>query len=162
MNNKDICDYISKLPEHKTDKDYYAEEFVKNGLGQTTGGYLGNVEPDEIPKIGITQKKHFQGYYGNIPDKKPTYNYLRCPQLILFIAEAFGVPPSTLKATYDLIEKYEKDKNLIKTRKHGNYLWGEQVFRDFKSTLKIGEVNRIIRNNNNIEDIKEKVKELFK
>lgn len=154
MNNKDVCNYISQLPEHKTDKDYYAERIVKNGLGQTTGGYI---------EAGIkSQKDHFRYYYGNIPDKKPTYNYLRCPQLILFIAEVFEVPDDALEKAYNLIKEYEKNEKSIKTLKNGNYFWGKQIFIDFKKALKIGEVNKIICNKDNIEKIKEEVKELFK
>ena len=161
MNNKKVCEYINTLDANKK---YLAEEFVKSGLGQTTGGYLGNVRAEDIPNTETSQKQHFLNYYGNenISDKKPTFSYLRCPQLILFIAEVFGVPDKALNAAYDIIQDYEQKGKIINTTKNGNYLWGKEVFREFKNALKIGEVNKIIRDNDNIGDIKKEVEKLFK
>lgn len=116
----------------------------------------------QIPKH--LKSSIFLNYYGNenISDKKPTFSYLRRPQLLLFIAEVFGVPDSALDKAYNIIQNYEQKGKIINTPKNGNYLWGKEVFREFKNALKTGEVNKIIRDNDNIGDIKKEAEKLFK
>ena len=155
MKNKGVCEFITTI---KNEDKFLSEKFVKAGLGQTTGGYLG--KNGEGPRK--TQKQHFLDYYSGSLDRMPSYNMLRCPQLILFVAEVFGVPAVFLNKAYKDFEKSEKAKGTINKRdKNGNYFWGTEEFRHFKKTLRIGEVNKIIKNRDDIEEIKNDVSRLF-
>ena len=107
MNFGDVCKIVKELKEEKY--KYIADECVREGYGQTCGGYLSlkNTKP-----TFITQKEHFLSYYDNSDrkSKKPTFHYLRCPQLLLFIAEFSGVPQ--IEEAYDLLKEYEKNNRL--------------------------------------------------
>lgn len=111
----------------------------------------------------MSQKEHFLFYYGGEDklEKKPTYNYLRCPQLLLFIAEATGVSREKLEGAYKILQEYE-DTNRLKysKEKNGNYLWGKQILRDFKAQLCIHTVVNIIKNSKSWNEVKEKTREL--
>ena len=158
MNNGEVCKYIENPNSNKSlSKDkYIADTCVEEGVGQTCGGYFA------LKHIKL-QSDHFLSYYNTRKDKKPSYCYLRCPQLLLFIAEIAGVPREVLESAYQYLKQYETDNNLIgKNDKNGNYIWGKQVFRDFKRTLKIAEVNKCIQNASNWNDVIIKVNSLFK
>ncbi len=156
MNNGDVCRYIQTLDK----KRFLADKFVQNGFGQTSGGYLGKGGR----KKEVTQKQHFLDYYSGILNKKmPSYNRLRCPQLILYVAEAFGVPEEILNKAYkEFAESEIANRTVYKDNKDGNYFWGTDEFRQLKKTLKIGAVNRIIKEYSDIKEIKNNVARLFK
>lgn len=161
MNNRQVCDYVKTLKEHKLNQDYVCDSFVKSGYGQTTGGYIVLAKVVDFPNAEPSQKEHFLDYYGKIPDKLPTYSYLRCPQLILFIAEISGVPHEVLTRATNIIMQYEDKNDLTGSNdKSGNYLWGKQVFRDFKYELKFSQIVRIIKYSNDWGTIFEQVKNL--
>ena len=114
MNNKDVCDYLRKLNDKCV---YIADQCVDERYGQTCGGYLSSKSND--PK-SIKQKEHFLDYYGE--RERLTYQYLRCPQLLLFIAEISGLSDKKLNTAYDLLKEYENSNGLYNTDKSGNYL----------------------------------------
>ena len=84
MNNREVCECVKTIDLHK--ERYFSEICVEEGYGQTWGGYLTSGKT-------LSQKDHFLQYYGreDMAEKMPSYTYLRCPQLLLFIAEAAGV-----------------------------------------------------------------------
>ena len=158
MNNGDVCEYVNKLDE---ETEYMADIFVEEGYGQTCGGYLSCINSKSS---FIYQKQHFLDYYGRndeIKNKLPRYQYLRCPQLLLFISEIVGVPKAKINDACEILKNYEDKEEIRNTKKSGNYIWGTQVFRDFKSILRINVVSKIIRENNNLADIKELIHNLF-
>ena len=89
MNNRKVCEYISKISE----REYLADLCVKQGYGQSCGGYLTSYSKDNSILTRPSEKRHFLNYYGNEKnaERNPTYYYLRCPQLLLFIAEIAGI-----------------------------------------------------------------------
>ena len=108
MNNREVCEYVKGLDAQKNDmgKEYIAEKCVSEGYGQTCGGYLKGKNIN-----AFSQKEHFLSYYGSEKkkDKLPSYSYLRCPQLLLFIAEIAGMPKEKLEEAYNIIIKYFQD-----------------------------------------------------
>lgn len=154
MTNTEFCKYVEEMSVKTT----YADFLTEKRWGQTSGGYL-----DKSSKIE-TQKEHFLSYYKNKGKneqknkEKITYQYLRCPQLIIFIAEIVGVPCKNIFSATRVVCKYEKSYNGVK---NGNYIWGHEEFRLFKNELKFCEVVKIIKENENIDEVKNEVKELF-
>lgn len=157
MNIGDVCKIVKELKEEKY--KYIADECVREGYGQTCGGYLSlkNTKP-----TFITQKEHFLSYYDNSDrkSKKPTFHYLRCPQLLLFIAEFSGVPQ--IEEAYDLLKEYEKNNRLYKTNKSGNYLWGrkDKFLSEFKRKLGIYSLVKIIDEANSWDEVKKQTNKL--
>ena len=146
MTNTEFCKYVEEMSVKTT----YADFLTEKRWGQTSGGYL-----DKSSKIE-TQKEHFLSYYKN--KENITYQYLRCPQLIIFIAEIVGVPCKNIFSATRVVCKYEKSYNGVK---NGNYIWGHEEFRLFKNELKFCEVVKIIKEYENIDEVKNEVKELF-
>lgn len=158
MNNREVCEYVKTLKE----KEYIADICVNKGYGQTYGGYLASYSKDDSKLVHPSQQQHFLNYYSNKKniDKMPAYYFLRCPELLLFIAEIAGVPYIRLLDAYKTLKTYEDSHNLKKTEKNGNYMWGKQEFKTFKSQLQITPLVRIIRNAKNWEIVKEEASKL--
>ena len=160
MNNREVCEVISKLEGN----GYIADTCVKEGYGQNCGGYLGAASKRGNVAARPSEKEHFLSYYGReaIAEKNPTYQYLRCPQLLLFIAEAAGVSKEKLEKAYGILKTYEKNNHLKDTEKSGNYIWGKgtEEFRAFKLQLQMSDVVRIIKNAKKWDDVLEEVKKL--
>lgn len=145
-----MCEIVRNLE----DKEYFADCLTKQNWGQTSGGYLcGYEDEDREP----TQKEHFLSYYSKKQDKI-TYAYLRCPQLILFIAEVMGVPHNILEAAAEKITEFDKK---YQGEKNGNYLWGEKAFGEFKKILFFSDVCKAIKCSEDEDEAKEKVSKLF-
>ena len=158
MNNRTVCEAISKLKE----KQYIADKCVKEGYGQNCGGYLGSGLKKASKVAGPSEKEHFLSYYGReeIAEKNPTYQYLRCPQLLLFIAEAAGVSKENLEKAYCILKEYEKANHLEGTEKSGNYMWGKEAFGEFKRQLQISNVVKIIKAANSWDEVVKEVEKL--
>lgn len=157
MNNRAVCEAIRKLGK----EEYIADTCVKAGYGQNCGGYL-KVTSKKETAARPSEKEHFLSYYGRekIAEKNPTYQYLRCPQLLLFIAEAAGVSKENLKKAYCILKAYEGEKGIKDTEKSGNYMWGKEAFGAFKLQLQISEVVKIIKNSNDWDEVVKEVKKL--
>lgn len=158
MNNRKVCEYISKMSE----REYLADLCVKQGYGQSCGGCLASYSKDNLILMRPSEKMHFLNYYGNKKnvERNPTYYYLRCPQLLLFIAEIAGISKHRLDKAYNILKIYEDENMLRNTEKNGNYMWGKQEFRDFKSQLQINIVTKIIRVSRTWEEVKAEVANL--
>lgn len=158
MNNRKVCEYISKISE----REYLADLCVKQGYGQSCGGYLTSYSKDNSILTRPSEKMHFLNYYGNEKnaERNPTYYYLRCPQLLLFIAEIAGISKHRLDKAYNILKKYEDENMLRSTEKNGNYIWGKQEFRDFKAQLQINAVAKIIRVSMTWDEVKAEVANL--
>lgn len=159
MTNGKMCEIV----QNAEDKEYIADIFTNEGYGQTSGGYLLSFENHDLITNKPSEKEHFLNYYGN--DKKvnryPSYQYLRCPQLLLFISEIVGVPNEKINEACEIIKNFENNEGIHSTKKSGNYVWGTQEFRAFKSTLRINMVSKIIHENDSLVDIKENIQRLF-
>lgn len=155
MNNQEICAYVRGIDPNDCEK-YISDDCVDLGFGQSCGGYL-------TVKSGILQRDHFLFYYGKKEksDKAPTYAYLRCPQLLLFIAEFSGVSRQKVNDACEMLKKYEEENHLrYSEEKNGNYIWGKQILRDLKKQLCISEVVRIMKESESMDEVKEKTKKL--
>lgn len=159
MKNRTVCEAIRKLEK----KEYIADTCVKAGYGQNCGGYLASDSKKESA-ARPSEKEHFLSYYGRaeIAEKNPTYQYLRCPQLLLFVAEAAGVSKEKLEKAYSILKAYEDKNHLNGTEKGGNYMWrkGKDEFRAFKLQLQMSEVVKIIKNAEKWDDVLKEVKKL--
>lgn len=153
-----VLDEVRRQHEHENANGemYVCDILVNAGYGQTTGGYRERQVCDRP-----SQKTHFLKYYGNKGEKNPAFYYLRCPELLLFICELAGVPRDTLEVAAKVISDYEDEYELLNTAKSGNYVWGKQVFRDFKKELKLTSVVRIIRTESEWIDVRSKITKLF-
>ncbi|MGB4661872.1 MAG: hypothetical protein WBI07_22045, partial [Mobilitalea sp.] len=102
MNNGKVCEYVRTIEPHKNNigEEYISDLCVKQGYGQSYGGYLKTCKNDDIKLAEPSQKEHFLNYYGDKAEKLPTYYYLRCPQLLLFISEIAGVSSKSLDDAY--------------------------------------------------------------
>ena len=156
MKNKEILDYISNNINNIS--EFISEECTANGYGQNAGGYY----LDAIKDKKRNQQKHFIHYYSKFPDKYPSYSYLRCPQLLLFIAEAFGLNKDYITTAFDQLKKFEYENKLQYTQKNGNYIFekNKDVLKEIKITLKISKLTRILKNAQSIDDAKIQIKKL--
>lgn len=119
MNNKEFWNSIEKYDMHRNrnDDELFCDMMVKDGFGQTVGGYFEVAEyPKYKRKIKIdrsnaepSQAFHFFEYYIDdkkmIVHKKPSYNSLKCPQLIMYIAEMAGLNRQILLKCLEFIKK---------------------------------------------------------
>lgn len=162
MNNGKVCKYVRTIEPHKNNigKEYISDLCVKQGYGQSCGGYLKTCKKDDIKSSELSQKVHFLNYYSDKAEKLLAYYYLRCPQLLLFIAEIAGVSSKSLENAYKIVRDYEDDNKLKNKGKNGNYMWGKQAFRDFKSQIHISDVVRIIRDAENWDEVRERTLKL--
>ena len=158
MNNGKVCEYVRTLEPHKNNigEEYISDLCVKEGYGQSCGGYLNTCKKDDIKLAEPSQKEHFLNYYGDKIEKLPNYYYLRCPQLLLFIAEIAGVSSKSLEEAYKIVKDYENANKLRNKDKNANYMWGKQAFREFKSKIHFTDVVTIIRNSENWDEVREK------
>jgi len=119
MNNGKVCEYVRTVDPHKNSigEEYLSDLCVKQGYGQSCGGYLKTCKKDNMKLEEPSQKEHFINYYGAKAEKRPTYNYLRCPQLLLFIAEIAGVSRESLETAYKTVIDYESTNELRSTGK---------------------------------------------
>ena len=165
MINREVCEYVKKVSDHfnENNEEYFCDRFVKEGYGQTAGGYLKNKRKVNSKKAEPSQQEHFLHWYSKEEkiNKAPSYSSLWCPQLMMFIAEIAGVPIEKIKAAGDIVKKYE-DKNKLRNRddKEATYMRGLPEFSEFKSQLRIVELNKIIKSANNWNEVKEKARNL--
>ena len=91
---EEFCDFFKDKETHYDE----STNFVKEGYGQLSGGYI---ECSKCKKVKIdantaepNQKWHLlESYYREYDSKKDAkrcYSYLLCPELLLWIAEAAG------------------------------------------------------------------------
>ncbi len=147
INNKEVCEYVNNIK---------CKRFICNlgkGYGQSCGGYY-NKDRKE------SEIEHFIFYYKNKEKKFPSYNRLRCPQLMLFIAEIAGVSKERLDEAKKKVIEYEDENHLKgKKDKNGNYIYrSDDNFKQLKEIICINEVNNIIRDANCWDEVREKVK----
>lgn len=163
MNNKDFWDSIKEYDEHRNsyDDELVCDMMVKEGLGQTGGGYFEVAEYPKYKRIidrskaEPSQAFHFFEYYiddekNNRSYKKPSYNSLKCPQLIMYIAEMAGLNRQILLECLEFIKKIEENANLVGTKKKGNYLEKIKVnncdncLKEYRLMIHIREIQDII------------------
>lgn len=152
MINKDVCIYLKT----KLNKEYFADEITKLGYGQNSGGYMeGKKNREEIRQIN-----HFINHYGSKENinKLPTYNYLLCPELIIFISEVAGISKESLKRAFVILKEYE-DTAKLKTKK-GTYLKGTDILLKIKKEVHINEVTKIIKNSKNWKEVLDSTKNI--
>ena len=148
MTNRDFCDYVRSLD----DEGYFADTHTCNEWGQNCGGYLKSTNGP------MKEKAHFLSYYDHSEKEKITYAYLRCPQLIVFIAEIMGVPRELLESAVCIVMKYEEEnKTNLQGGKNGNYIWGHKEFTEFKQKLHYSDVIRYIKASSNVEEAKKSI-----
>lgn len=148
MNNKQVCKNIKAWA---SGRKFIADSLVSEGYGQNYGGYI------DDGKVA-TQLEHFLSYYEKRPDKI-TYAYLRCPQLILFVAEVMGAPEKNVNEAAEVIRKF--DEHYI-GKKSGNYMWGTQELRDVKNILHYCQICRIVMKAEDYANLQCEVKKLYK
>jgi len=163
MKNSEVCSAIKKL---KVDRNFFSEQCTNAGYGQNTGGWYrkGNKKVDENGNP-LTQQNHFISYYDkeNKDGKKKekiTYGYLRCPQLLLFIAESAGLREQYLQTAYEFIRNYEDELKIRNNEKNGNYMWGTWEFKRIKCILCMRQIVDIIKKSSTWEEVQKQVKEL--
>ncbi len=156
MNNREVCEYIQTITPYNNGEKFIADTCVDKGYGQTCGGYITSNSK------AMTQQEHFLYYYGSErkAECKPSYQYLRCPQLLLYVAEIAGIPQKKLKNAYEIIKNYETDNKIHNTNKHGNYLWGKSEFKAFKIELRITAIVRIIKDAKSWDEVIKQTREL--
>lgn len=179
MNNKDFWNSIKEYDEHtnRHDDELVCDMMVKEGLGQTEGGYFEVAEYPKYKRIidrskaEPSQAFHFFEYYiddekNNRLDKKPSYNSLKCPQLIMYIAEMAGLDRQILLECLKYIRETEESKGLIGMPKGGGYLEkiklnddndDENRLKEFKKKIHISEIQSIISEGTSYEEVVQKV-----
>jgi hypothetical protein len=107
MTYEEIIEYYKDKPEHLSISDC----FVKAGYQQASGGYIKYAakvgktidfkiaEPDQrwhlIESYALRRLKKYKA--GVIKDNVFRYHRLKCPELLLWMAEAAGVDKSTIQ-----------------------------------------------------------------
>ena len=153
MTNQQIYDYIEKHVEsHKNQKGqpYVADEYVKSGYGQTEGGYF--EEAKKYPEVKNdpdlaepSQKWHLIHAYYDYKVREKNFNLdsksslasLKCPQLLLWIAEVARLEKERLEQA--------KKVAIGNEVKSGSKKCLNIADEKFKDALKWNEINAIIR-----------------
>lgn len=113
MTLDEFCDFFKNKKTHYQKSD----DFVIQGYGQKSGGYIECAEFKEIEidseKAEPNQKWHLlESYYRKANGKKDAkrcYGYLLCPELLLWIAEAAGFDIAEVsKEAIQIIDSEEK------------------------------------------------------
>ncbi len=143
MKNGEVCEYVYILKKNMP-KEYIADGLTREEYGQSVGGYFkanrGRLG-ETAQGVHILQADHF----------------LRCPQLILFIAEIAGASSECIENAYGMLKQYEDNNNLRYSLKSGNYIWGKEVLNTFKAELKFKEIVKIIKEADNWDDVRKQV-----
>lgn len=162
MNNRKVCEYVSTLDCQKNNmgEEYISDLCVQEGYGQSYGGYLEPYEKKDLTSAKPSQKEHFLNYYSKNGEKLPTYSRIRCPQLLLFIAEIAGLSREKLLKSYEILKVYEDNNCLKNERKDGNYMLGKPAFADFKLQLRISDIVDIIKCSQEWDEVIDSVRKL--
>lgn len=171
MNNLEFWNAIKKFDEHKKPdgNELKCDKLVKKGFGQTKGGYFETACEPGYNKQVIREKAepsqqfHFFSYYIdakiNRSEKKPTYTSLKCPQLIMYIAEMAGLDAKIVDEAFNFLKDFEEKRGLKETEKGATYL--EKIEGNpsevFKDILHISEIQTIITKSSSYEEIVGKV-----
>ena len=160
MNNKEFWECITAYKhENAVGEELLCDQLVKNGLGQTIGGYFIEAKRPEwmiaidSTRAGPSHNIHFYQYYvqnrfdPNKGAKRPSYSNLNCPQLIMYISEVAGLNRDLVKAAYSYLEKYERENNLVGKSKGADYL-PAYVLQTFKKLLCIDQITSAIKKAN--------------
>jgi hypothetical protein len=115
---------------YKGKKKHYciSDSFVKSGYQQKKGGYIDYAKKTYSKEVEPSQKWHFIEAYASKKDRDDKFYYgrLKCPELLLWMAEAAGVD----------IEKLSKQRRkpwmlLIKESYEQGMLLGRQLETQF-------------------------------
>lgn len=174
MNNLEFWNAIKKFDEHKNPygKELVCDQIVIEGLGQTKGGYFETACEPRYNKQVIHEKAepsqqfHFFSYYIdakiNRSEKKPSYDRLKCPQLIMYIVEMAGLDAKIVDKAFNFLKDFEEKRGLKETEKGATYL--EKIEGNpsevFKFILHISDIQKIITESSSYEKIVEGVKRL--
>lgn len=113
MNNFEFWNAIKKFDEHKNPygNELVCDQIVIEGLGQTKGDYFETACEPRYNKQVIHEKAepsqqfHFYSYYIdakiNHSKNMPTYVNLKCPQLIMYVAEMAGLQKEIVCKAYN-------------------------------------------------------------
>lgn len=147
-----------------------ADQLTRDGYGQSNrkGGYLKSFETwkkqNNIPQEAqATQYWHMINSWGKLDN--PQILRLKCPQLMLYIAEVCGWNETNIDNAINEIKQYEDSRGLkCSSCKGGNYLEkkgvGENVSEAiiFKESLKYYHLCKIIDESTTLDEIKSKVR----
>lgn len=153
MTKKEINEYLSA---NANESNYKADKLTREGYGQTIGAYHNNAK-----KIGMsnpTQKWHFTvsyfEYMGDV-DSNPTYYSLKCPELLIWIAEVVGLSEKIIDRAIVLLKNYECDNGLVGKEKGTNCF--KPIIGELKKILHITEINKILCDSVSWSEVTEKV-----
>lgn len=147
MNNLEMMKNVQMLT---AEKKYMADKIVHEGHGQNIGGYIDAQGCDTL------QKEHFINYYKG--KNKITYSYLRCPQLIIFIAEIVGAKEKWIHDAISILKKYDSNYDKMNENgRNGNYMWGTKEFKEFKQALHFKEICGWIKQYDTVSQVIERI-----
>ncbi len=168
MNNLEFWNAIKKFDEHKNPygNELVCDQIVKEGYGQTKGGYFETAKKQVISeKAEPSQQFHFYSYYidtKNRSEKMPTYANLKCPQLIMYVAEMVGLDAKIVDKAFNFLKDFEEKRGLKETEKGATYL--EKIEGNpsevFKFILHISDIQKIIKESSSYEEIVKEVSHL--
>jgi hypothetical protein len=177
MKQKDFQTIINKNFNHIPDSlinfsdvnecEFLADKLSFMGYGQNAEGYFkhGNV-PNPSQKFHLAEA-YFEYKFSKMKDKECfkdcELGRIRCPQLMLWIAEIVQIPESVLKDAYNYIVKAEDElfhkkgikKGLLGADKYWDTMRQNSniTLSEFKTKLKYTEICKIIKSSNNWEEI---------
>ena len=103
MNNLEFWNAIKEFDEHKNPygNELVCDQIVIQGLGQTKGGHFVTAcEPRYIDYIDAKM---------NRSEKMPTYANLKCPQLIMYIAEMAGLDVEIVDKAFNFLKDFKEE-----------------------------------------------------
>lgn len=177
LNQKEFQTIIKKNFKHIPDSlsnfrdvdecEFLADKLSFMGYGQNAEGYFkhDNV-PNPSQRFHLTEA-YFEYKFSKMKDKEYfkdcELGRIRCPQLMLWIAEITQIPESVLKDAYNYIVKAEDElfhKKEIKKGLLGADKYWETMTQnsnitliEFKTKFKYPEICKIIKSANNWEEI---------
>lgn len=145
-----------------------ADQLTKDGYGQSNrnGGYLKKFEAWKkkekiFDDVQATQHWHLICSWGEL--ENPQIFRLKCPQLMIYIAEICGWSKKCIENAVEELKKYEDGKKLRNTsNKGGNYLEvkaeGSNITQAylFKESLRYNHLCKIIDESASWEEIQSK------
>lgn len=170
MNNIDVYDYYTAHGDAYGHDDSIAESMKAKGYGQTVSGSNHYPYPNPVhyrhgDRTMMSEFEHFTvcylQYLGNKDQRywhqNADYRHIRCPQLVMFIAETAGLNHGRCLEAYHLIQAYENNAGIRDTEKNANYLYGKPTWHAYTGILRFDDINDIISDAGNWDEVMSRV-----
>ena len=157
---------LDSLDDYKdvNECEFYADKLSFEGYGQNTGGYIGYKGVNNPSQKFHLITAYFQ--YNFDRNRRCCLNRVKCPQIILWIAEIVGIDKDRIIEGYNYIRKAEdklfkeNPKGLLKVTEYWKTMENLININEFKNILQYKQICKMINDSKNWEDVIKNCSEL--